>query len=112
MSKVIVSDHAVVRYLERVDGPHPTDDRGRIDIAAVREIILADGRRAAFAAGASRIKIGDAVFAAGASISDPTIRVVITTIVGEKPLNQQKHMSNLRKPKNGRSKKHPRREEK
>lgn len=108
---VFVSDHAVLRYLQRVDGPHPMDARGRIDVDAVRRIILADGRREAFAIGAQAIRIGEVVFRTRLDPkSDRPVRIV-TTVIEEDQAHKRPHLSNVRKHKNGRANKHPRREE-
>lgn len=113
MTEVIVSDHAIVRYLERVDGPHPILPNGRIDVEAVRQAILADGRKEAFAAGVKNVRIGELVFSSKPDDRYGTSARIVTTV---QPASQatpikRPHQSNRRKPKDGRARKHQRREE-
>lgn len=112
--EVVVSDHAVLRYLERVDGPHPMLENGRIDVEAVRRFILAQGRKEAFAAGVSTVRIGDVTFFSRADNRSETPRRIVTTIMPTQDSGARKspHPSNSRKPRNGRAKKYVRRKEK
>lgn len=98
--KVVVSDHAVLRYLERISGPHPTFDDGRINIDAVRSLILSDGRREQFAVGASNVRIGNVEFRSAPSRYDSGTRVVVTVLEDKGPKVERPHPSNMPGKKN------------
>lgn len=108
--KVEVTDHAILRYLERVDGPHPVREHGRIDIEAVRARILGDGREEAVAAGAMRIYIDGVQFRCTPCKHRSNVRRIVTVIDKENNTFQKPkkpHASNAGiKPKDGRGKFH------
>jgi len=99
MVDVLVSDHAVVRYLERVDGPHPMKENGRIDVDEIRRIILSNGRRAAFEAGAKGVRMGDVMFVSRLDErSGGAIRIVTTVKpVGDVGGHKSPHPSNKKR---------------
>lgn len=100
MTKVVVSDHAVLRYLERITGPHPTFQDGRINVDAVRALILSEGRKEQFAVGASKVRIGDIEFRSAPSRFDAGTRVVVTVLEDKGPKITRPHPSNIPGKKN------------
>lgn len=105
--RIIISDHAVLRWLERAPGPHAMDAAGRIDVAAVKRAMMASGRETAFAAGAKGVRIGDVEIRAGSN-GAPGV-VIISTVVpaGENvQRGRRPHPSNAAvKAKDGRTRK-------
>jgi hypothetical protein len=94
VTKVVVSDHAVLRYLERISGPHPMFDDGRINVDAVRTIILSEGRYEQFAVGAAKVRIGKIEFRSAPSRFDAGTRVVVTVLEDRSPKIDRPHLSN------------------
>ena len=80
MTEVIITEHAVLRYLERVDGPHPMTLNQRIDIQAVKKEMKSKGAAIAAAIGATRFTIGDTEFRIVSDVHNPNRRFVVTCV--------------------------------